>query len=320
VVDRSAERLASLSAQFPEAYLAQNFDDVLVDANVEAVIVAVPPQSHAEVAVAAFDAGKHVYLEKPIAANRDDARCILKAWRRSGRIGMIGYNFRFSPVVRAAAARIRSGELGEILAVQASFQLVGGEHLASWRSCPGSGGDAMLDIASHHIDLLASLLPTRVKSVSAILAHKRTQDDCVSIAIAMEDGCVCQLFASSAAGTNANRLHFYGTRGSLKVDLLDNRLPRTEEIAGRLARVKRIRDRLSALNFSSLLRSPGYEPSFSLAIEAFLSAISRGTQERPDLTDGYNALVICEAARHSAMHNTGSVGLDALAPESIADR
>jgi predicted dehydrogenase len=300
MVDRSEERLAFLSAKFPRTYVTSKVGDVLHDPSVEAIIVAAPPQFHAEISIAAFEADKHVYLEKPIAPDVDDARRILRAWRKSGKIGMIGYNFRFSRVACAAIERIRSGELGEILAVHGCFQWAAGKQASGWRSEPGKGGDALLDLASHHIDLLGTLLHTPFDSVSATFAHKDMQDNCVSITLATEDGCVCQLFATSAAGANTNRIDFYGTRGSLRVDLLDTKPPRIEVAPGRFARLYRARDRLSALNVRSLLRSPGYEPSFALALEAFFSAISGGTRVSPDLNDAYRALVVCNAARRSA--------------------
>lgn len=300
MVDRSEERLAFLSRTFPQTYVTSKVEDVFHDRSVEAIIVAAPPQFHAEITVAAFEAGKHVYLEKPIAPNLDDAGRILRAWRTSGKIGMIGYNFRFSRVVCAATERIRSGELGEILAVHGCFQWAAGKHTGGWRSDPGNGGDALLDLASHHIDLLGTLLPTRFDSVSAILAHKVVQDDCVSITLTTKDGGVCQLFASSAAGMNTNRIDLYGTRGSLRVDLLDTKPSKVEVAPRRFARLYRALDRLSGLNVRSLLRSPGYEPSFALALESFFSAISGGTRAKPDLNDAYRTLAICEAARRSA--------------------
>ena len=119
----------------------------------------------AEISIAAFEAGKHVYLEKPIALDVDDARRILRAWRSSGKIGMIGYNFRFSHAARAAIERIRSGELGEILAVHGCFQWAAGKQVGGWRSEPGKGGDALLDLASHHIDLFGDPPPTRFENV-----------------------------------------------------------------------------------------------------------------------------------------------------------
>ena len=161
MVDRSEERLAFLSAKFPRTYVTRKVEDVFHDRSVDAIIVAAPPQFHAEIAIAAFEAGKHVYLEKPIAPNLDDARRILRAWRKSGKIGMIGYNFRFGRVAYAATERIRSGELGEILAVHGCFQWAAGKQAGGWRSDPGNGGDALLDLASHHIDLLGTLLPTQ---------------------------------------------------------------------------------------------------------------------------------------------------------------
>ena len=80
-------------------------DTLLSRPDIDAVVIAVPPIAHAAVACSALDRGRPVCLEKPLAASLADGQAILDAWRRPGRparVGMIGFNYCFNPLVRSA--------------------------------------------------------------------------------------------------------------------------------------------------------------------------------------------------------------------------
>jgi UDP-N-acetylglucosamine 3-dehydrogenase len=83
-----------------------DYGDLLRAGGVDAVVICVPPQLHVPVATAAFDAGLHVYLEKPIAPTVAEGERLVEAWRRARKVGMIGFNFRFHPQV-PRARRVR---------------------------------------------------------------------------------------------------------------------------------------------------------------------------------------------------------------------
>ena len=88
--DTSAERRAWLGRHVPDVQLHATWESLLQDSNVEAVIVALPTCFHAEASCAAFTAGKHVYCEKPIAADFRIVPAVVRSWRGAGRLGMVG--------------------------------------------------------------------------------------------------------------------------------------------------------------------------------------------------------------------------------------
>src|SRR5205085_8530794 len=98
----------------------------------DAVVICAPPHLHAPAATAAFDAGLHVYLEKPIALSVDEGERLVEAWRRARRIGMIGFNFRFHPQVLRIRDRLRDGAIGTPLGVRGIVSILPHE-LPDWK-------------------------------------------------------------------------------------------------------------------------------------------------------------------------------------------
>src|SRR5215468_2837104 len=111
VCARNQERAARVAA-IVGARATVDLDAVLADPEIDAVDVCVPTPAHRDVAERAFDAGKHVFLEKPIALTAEDADAILAAAERSGRMLMVGLVLRFWPEYVALGSLVDSGELG----------------------------------------------------------------------------------------------------------------------------------------------------------------------------------------------------------------
>lgn len=115
LIDHSPSRLADAMKLFgKDVRGATRMDDMLTDPGIDAVIVTVPDDQHRHVAEAAFRAGKHVFLEKPLATTAIDAKAILAAWQQSGRILQLGYAYRQAPFYAAIRALVRQDVLGPI--------------------------------------------------------------------------------------------------------------------------------------------------------------------------------------------------------------
>jgi predicted dehydrogenase len=168
----------------------------------------------------------------------------------------------------------------------------------------------LLDLVSHHLDLVAALTGQRIVAVQCILRSLRSADDTASVQFVTDGGLAVQLQASFAAGAQVNRLDLVGRRGALRVDLLEGRSRRIQQPPGRGARLRRALDALAELHPARLLRSPGAEPSFASTVEAFLDAVRQGTGFTPDLEDGLRALAVVEAAAASARSGGRSVPVD----------
>jgi predicted dehydrogenase len=123
--DLDGSRLSGMEARFPRTRLTQHLGDVLEDDEVEAVVVATPVPTHAEVARQALGAGKHVFLEKPMALNASEAEELVELAAGRGRVLMPGHLLLYHPGVAKLKALIDFGDLGRVLYVYGNRQNLG---------------------------------------------------------------------------------------------------------------------------------------------------------------------------------------------------
>ncbi len=112
--DGSEQALERWSQTFPAARLAADLDELLADAALDAVVIATPVPTHAALAEQVLAAGKHCFVEKPLAQSVADAERAVAASRDSGRILMVGHLLEYHPGLERLGEIARSGELGEI--------------------------------------------------------------------------------------------------------------------------------------------------------------------------------------------------------------
>ena len=148
----------------------------LVDRDdVDLVDVCTPGSSHAEISIAALEAGKHVLCEKPLANTVDEARAMAAAADRAAAKGvraMVGFNFRRVPAVALARELVAAGRLGAIRHVRAAYlgaHLLDPEHPLIWRlQAEEAGSGALGDLGAHAIDLAQYLAGDRIAGVSGL--------------------------------------------------------------------------------------------------------------------------------------------------------
>jgi predicted dehydrogenase/threonine dehydrogenase-like Zn-dependent dehydrogenase len=141
---------------------AASAEEVLADDGVDAVVIATRHSSHASLATAALSAGKHVFVEKPLALRREELLEVVEAHRSGGGLLMVGFNRRFAPL----AERLHD-ELGGspyLLAVRVNAGPLPGDH---WLHDPELGGGRLLGEGCHFVDLLGFLAADRIASVHA---------------------------------------------------------------------------------------------------------------------------------------------------------
>lgn len=103
-----------------DAKIYTDYHELLADPAIDVVHVCTPNVAHAQITVDAFEAGKHVLCEKPMAASSADAQRMLDAWRKSGKKFTIGYQNRFRPDVQVLKKSCEAGELGDIYYAEAN--------------------------------------------------------------------------------------------------------------------------------------------------------------------------------------------------------
>jgi myo-inositol 2-dehydrogenase / D-chiro-inositol 1-dehydrogenase len=159
-----------------------NYEDLLKDDKINAVIVSLPNFLHLECAEKAAEAGKDILMEKPLAGNVDDGERILSSVRKNGVKLMVGYSMRFDPMLRDLRERIVDGVYGDVQVAEATNVSNGpftprGDHYGPtpvpdwWFDKNRVGGGALMDLGVHLIDLFAWYFG-EVESVSSYLGYK----------------------------------------------------------------------------------------------------------------------------------------------------
>ena len=302
VAEPDPDRRAEAASRLGTSNNSANYRDLLAIPDLDAVLVCSPNQLHAEVAAAAFDAGKHVYLEKPLAPSIDEARPAIDAWRRSGRVGMIGFNYRFHPTYRDLKKRIDDGLIGEPTVIRTVFSSPA-RTIPEWKTLRRTGGGVLLDLGSHHIDLVRFLIGREVQSVFACVKSRRTEADSATLQLTLEGGLVVQSFFTMC-GIDEDRFEVYGTSGKLVVD-------RHHADGVEVMRVGRDGVRLARLGRSlrSLVGSPVIrrrllrrrdEPSYAAAFAQYAASIRGNEEVTPDLDDARRCLEVIEVAEISS--------------------
>lgn len=265
---------------------------------VDAVVICLSTPEHAEAAIAAFAAGLHVYVEKPIATSALDAARVLAAWRAAGTVGMSGLNFRFSPRYEELRALIAQGALGRIVSAR-SVMTSAPRALPPWKQRRATGGGALLDLASHHVDMVRFLLDEPMVSVQSQLRAVNTEADTASLQGATRSGVLYQGTFSLAA-PESHEFEVIGDAATASYNRSLDRAVRVLPVHGAHTRVRRLRRALDAVHPATLLRGGQPEVSFARALAAFVHAACSGTPASPSLEDGAMSLHVILAAEDSA--------------------
>jgi predicted dehydrogenase len=300
VADSDGARREQALEHAPQAVECSDYKTLLERRDVDAVVICLPPQLHASAAVDAFRAGKHVYLEKPLALSLSEASEVVAAWKSTGLIGVIGFNFRHNPLYRKLRAQLQAGEIGRLVGARSVFASAA-RPLPPWKQKRVSGGGALLDLGSHHADITRFLFAEEVTAARATVRSQRCEHDSAFLEMRTASGLIVSSFLSMSA-IEEHRFEIYGVRGKLSMHRLaqdtDLTLPNMP-----YDRIQRIWDSLVALRPSTLLRGPA-EPSFATALEMFVEGVRTGEEVRPNLEDGLRSLAVISAAERSL--DTGS--------------
>ena len=287
---------------FPDARSAEDFRHLLDWQDVDAVLITAPTFLHSQISTLAFEAGKHVYLEKPLATDLDEAAGVISAWRSAGTAGMIGFNFRYDTRYQEIRRRISAGEVGHPLAVRTVF-MTARKSMPPWKQSRVSGGGALMELASHDIDLVRFTCG-EVATVQAELQTLEYEHDLTRIVLHLKDGPCVECLASTC-GVDEGRFEIYGDRGKLTVDRLHSASvewqPAVFDYSGVSALWTGLRAAVNRLPRVAALRGRGPRHSYRAALGEFAKAARTGIACTPDLEDGYRSLAIVAAAELAAI-------------------
>ena len=224
----SASGLSARSAgdRFGFTYCAADEEELLNDADTNWIAIATRHGDHARQAMAAMEAGKDVFVEKPVALDRDELRAVVLTQRRTGRRLMVGFNRRFAPMFEQLRAFL-AGRRRPLLAL---YRVNAGSVPAGhWVQDPTVGGGRIIGEACHFLDILqvlAASLPTTIYAQAAQVDRSPVGDE-VLISVSFADGSAGTVLYS-AAGDRAfgkERLEVFGDgRVAVRDDFRDLQL------------------------------------------------------------------------------------------------
>ncbi|MDA1184200.1 MAG: Gfo/Idh/MocA family oxidoreductase [Acidobacteria bacterium] len=220
---RSDRKRSAFAAKYG-CQAAPSYDAMLADDNIEAIINTTPNDVHLETTRAAAAAGKHVFLDKPIANTVADARGLTEACRSAGVILALGYQRRRESQFRWIREQIDAGEFGRLVNAEANISRdrLGKVDLSSWRyTAAGMPGGVMLQIGIHYTDVLEYLMGpiTAVSGRLAQLVLPGDNPDVASLILEHENGALSTLNASYASASEYYLMNIYGKEASAYYDL-----------------------------------------------------------------------------------------------------
>jgi len=220
---RSAPKRDAFAAKYG-CRAASSYEAILADNGVDAIINTTPNNAHLETTRAAARAGKHVFLDKPIANTVSEGRAITEACRKAGVVLALGYQRRRESHFRWIRDRIDAGDFGKLVNAEANISRdrLGKVDLNSWRyTAAGMPGGVMLQIGIHYADVLEYLIGP-VKAVSgrfAQLVLPGDNPDVASLVLEHENGALSTLNASYASASEYYMMNIYGKEASAYYDM-----------------------------------------------------------------------------------------------------
>jgi myo-inositol 2-dehydrogenase / D-chiro-inositol 1-dehydrogenase len=189
VCDLDKNRARAAAAKFGVARHSDDANEIFALRDVDAVGVLTDPGSHADLAIGAIRAGKHVLVEKPLALTPQDCARMIKEANARSVITMTGFHMRFHRLVRQARELIRQGQFGAIESVRVVWHSPRkDEGIAKWKTRRTTGGGAIVEIGVHHFDLIRFLLESEFDQIHA-LHHDGVRDDEAAVIMArMKNG------------------------------------------------------------------------------------------------------------------------------------
>ncbi len=348
LVGRDEERTAAAARQLGWDEVATDWRSVLDRDDVDVVDVCTPGHLHAEIAVAALEAGKHVLAEKPLANSVAEAEQMVAAAETAAASGVrsiVGFNYRRVPALALARQLLADGRVGEVRHVRISYLqdwLSDPAAPMTWRLRRESAGSGVLgDLASHAVDQLRYLLGQRVTSVNGTLrtfVEQRqgesgpepvTVDDAAWATLFTDAGVVASLEVSRMATGRKNSLQIevFGSDGSIAFDL---------ESLNQL-QVFDARDRagttLTAGLSDVLVTEPehpyleawwppghvrGWDATFTTQAGDFLAAIAAGQDPSPSFADGLAVQRVLAAIEESAAQDGRAVTVPDSSATAVA--
>jgi predicted dehydrogenase len=317
ICSRSAERVGKAATDLGIANRHTDYRELVAREDIDVVAVVTPPMAHAEVVLAALEAGKHVLCEKPFALSAAEAQAMLDGAEKRGLTGMVAHEFRFTPQRSHAKQLIDDGYVGTLrsIVVEASYAMVRPGRALTWAGQRALGGGQLGAIGSHFLDSirfwmgditsvsarLSTLRPDRVDPVTGAPVQADA-DDTFTIQLTFANGAT-GTFAYTAAAPVAlgARVTIIGDDGTLSLSQPGVNPTSDDVVYG---------GQTGATQLAELPLPERFVPfeddrdrrlvAFRLLVREFERGIREGGSPSPSFTDGLRVQQVLDAVRESS--------------------
>jgi predicted dehydrogenase len=348
LVGRDSDRTQTAAECWGWTESATDWREVIARDDIDVVDVVTPGDTHAEIAIAALEAGKHVLCEKPLANTVAEAEEMADAAERAAARGvhaMVGFTYRRVPAATFARDLVATGRIGEVRQVRAEYLqdwLSDAEAPLTWRlQKDRAGSGALGDIGAHAVDLTEFITGQRVERVSGVLetivserpllaegsglsgsaASERgavTVDDLALFTGRLSSGALASFEATRfrLGRQNALRIEIAGSTGSLSFDLerlnelqfYDATVPVEEQGFRRILVTEPGHPYVG--NWWPTGHTLGYEHGFVHQAKDFVEAIAAGAQPRPSFDEGLHVQRVLGAVERSSNNDSSWTSVD----------
>lgn len=310
-------------------FWTDDYRELLARPDIDVVDVTTPNHVHAEIVIAAAQAGKHIYCEKPLAMTVAEGQRMVAAATQAGVKTQMTFNLRFFPAVARARQLIESGFLGNIFSFRGRYyrsSYIAADKPLSWRLRKDvSGGGALFDLGSHILDLIYYLLgdysavqatvDTLIKARPVAAGSSETApvdvDDIALMHVRMASG-ILGLIETSRMGTgftNDLPVEIFGDKGAIRFNLADPAWLEVYDVRdaelplGGMRGFRKIEavGRYPGAKSPDWTMAPGFERSHAECQYQFLKAIDEDRPTAPSLADGLHIQTVMAAAMHSSV-------------------
>ncbi len=291
VVSRDQGRADAFARKFGAQHAYTSYDDMLRNPDVTVVAIHTPNSQHADQAIAAARAGKHVFCDKPMATSVADAERIVRECEKAGVKLGVNFHNRFMPCFIKTRRVIESGGIGEVQIVQleASPGARSGGRLATWRVDPALAGLGTTNsIGVHVYDILRYLLGSEIAMVSAFFDTPRGVMEETNLSMfRLANGVLGQLSVHEKTPLPHNDFVIYGTKG---------------RITGRGLTRSRAGGELQVVTAEGKTRSTKFPAidAHAACVAAFSEALLEGRDPVPSGIDGLRSVQLTDAMARSA--------------------
>ncbi len=277
----------------PAARWTADAEALLAAPDVDAVVIASPASTHVELALAAFAAGKHVLVEKPLARRLDDARRVAAAAARAGTVGMVGHLMVFHPAVRRIRELLQSGSLGRpfyVHAMRVNLGRLRSDETALW--CFGPHDLSMIDHILGEQPVMVSACGTAVLQPGI--------EDVVFVTLRYASGILANLHLSWLSPRKERRFTLVCSQKMVELDdVSPEKLRIYDKGYDRPPQFTQFSEFLTIRDGDVHIPKVAMEEPLRAEIRHFLDCIERGEHPQTDLAQGVRVTAILEAAERS---------------------